>query len=271
MARYAVGDLQGCLQPLLCLLDEVAFNPARDELWLVGDLVNRGPDSLDTLRYLYRIQDSVKVTLGNHDLHCLALARGFTQKGRHPSLEALLKAPELATLMDWLQQQALVLLSDDGRYVMSHAGIPPLWSTQQALALSAELESTLRNPTDAARFFRHMYGNAPALWHDNLQGHDRLRCITNYLTRMRICSEQGEPELTFKGARQDIPPPYRPWFEWPQPERTEIQLFGHWAALEGRTHNPNIIALDSGCVWGRHMTLLNMESGEYHHCDCPSH
>ena len=269
MARYAVGDLHGCLKPLLCLLDEAAFNPAKDELWLVGDLVNRGPDSLETLRHLYRIQDSVKITLGNHDLHCLALARGVTEKGRHPSLEALLNAPELDKLMDWLQQQSLVLRSDDGRYLMSHAGIPPLWSTQQALALSAELESTLRNPAQTAQFFRHMYGNTPTLWRDDLKGTDRLRCITNYLTRMRICSEQGELELTFKGAKKDIPAPYRPWFEWPQPPRTEIQLFCHWAALEGHTGSADIIALDSGCVWGRHMTLLNMESGEYHRCGCP--
>lgn len=268
MTRYAVGDLQGCLAPLQQLLNEVDFSPAKDELWLVGDLVNRGPDSLDTLRYLYRIQDSLRITLGNHDLHCLALARGYTERGRHPSLAALLAAADLTVLMDWLQRQSLVLRSDDGRYLMSHAGLPPQWSSNQALSHSAELEAVLQSP-DSGEFFRHMYGNSPAQWRDDLQGIERLRCITNYLTRMRICSADGELELRYKGPKADIPAPYRAWFDWPQPPRSETLLFGHWAALEGHTGRADIIALDSGCVWGRHMTLLNMDSGELHCSDCP--
>ena len=128
MGRYAVGDLQGCLAPLQCLLDQVSFNPQRDQLWLVGDLINRGPDSLDTLRYLYNIKESLHITLGNHDLHCIALARGTTERGRHPTLQALLNAPDCDELMHWLLQQALVRKSDDGRYLMSHAGIPSAWT-----------------------------------------------------------------------------------------------------------------------------------------------
>ena len=266
MARYAVGDLQGCLTPLRCLLDAVNFDPAADQLWLVGDLVNRGPDSLETLRFLYRIRDSLHITLGNHDLHCLALAQGYSDRGRHPSLEALLNAPDLAELMAWLQQQALVLRSADGRYLMSHAGIPPIWSSEQALALSAELEAVLQG-ANSADFFRNMYGNEPLRWHDGLVGIERWRCITNYLTRMRICRADGELELKFKGPSTDIPPGYQPWFHWPA-SRQETLLFGHWAALEGNTGHRNIIGLDSGCVWGRHMTLLDMDSGEFHRCDC---
>lgn len=268
MTRYAVGDLQGCLKPLQCLLNEVEFDPARDQLWLVGDLVNRGPDSLDTLRFLYRIRDSLRITLGNHDLHCIALARGYTQRGRHPTLEALLNAPDRYELMDWLQQQALVLRTDDGRYLMSHAGIPPHWSSDKALALSREVEEALRSE-HSADFFREMYGNTPLRWQDELEGNERLRCITNHLTRMRICAADGKLELAFKSGLATIPAGYRPWFQWPtaQPRR-ETLLFGHWAALECHTGREDIIALDSGCVWGRHMTLFNMDSGEKHRCDC---
>lgn len=268
MTRYAVGDLQGCLKPLQCLLEQVEFNADTDQLWLVGDLVNRGPDSLDTLRFLYGIRDSLYITLGNHDLHCIALARGYTDRGRHPTLQALLNAPDCGELMDWLQQQALVLRSEDGRYLMSHAGIPPQWSSEQALALSAEVEHALRSEA-SGDFFHEMYGNSPLRWTDELRDNERLRCITNHLTRMRICDANGELELSYKSGLNDIPKGYRPWFEWPlAAPRSETLLFGHWAALECRTERENIIALDSGCVWGRHMTLFNMDSGEKLLCDC---
>ncbi|MDF1691309.1 MAG: symmetrical bis(5'-nucleosyl)-tetraphosphatase [Zhongshania sp.] len=268
MSRYAVGDLQGCLKPLQCLLAEVDFKPEQDQLWLVGDLVNRGPDSLETLRYLYGIRDSLRITLGNHDLHCLALARGTTDRGRHPTLEALLNAPDCNELMDWLQQQALVLRSDDGRYLMSHAGIPAAWSSEQALSLSREIEAVLQSP-QANDFFKEMYGDQPSRWDDSLTGLPRLRAITNHLTRMRASNSDGELELKFKGALADIPQGYRPWFEWQKPNaRNETLIFGHWAALECQTSRDDIIALDSGCVWGREMTMLDMDSGELHRCTC---
>jgi bis(5'-nucleosyl)-tetraphosphatase (symmetrical) len=268
VGRYAVGDLQGCLKPLQCLLNEVGFQAERDQLWLVGDLVNRGPDSLETLRYLYSIRNSLRITLGNHDLHCLALARGATDRGRHPTLEALLNAPDCGELMDWLQQQALVLRSDDGRYLMSHAGIPAAWSSEQALSLSREIEAVLQS-AQADDFFKEMYGDEPNRWDDNLSGLVRLRAITNHLTRMRLSNAEGELELQFKGAPADIPQGYRPWFEWQEPNtRSETLIFGHWAALECQTGRDDIIALDSGCVWGREMTMLDMDSGELHRCDC---
>ena len=268
MSRYAVGDLQGCLKPLQCLLEQVSFNPQHDQLWLVGDLVNRGPDSLATLRYLHSIKDSLRITLGNHDLHYIALARGTTDKGRHPTLDALLSAPDCDELMQWLLQQALVLRSDDGRYLMSHAGIPNAWSSEQALALSREVEAVLQGPqTD--EFFRNMYGDEPLKWDDNLTGYERLRAITNHLTRMRICDADGRLELRYKGIAAEIPAPYRPWFEWQtKNSRSETLIFGHWAALECITNRNDIIALDSGCVWGRHMTMLDMDSGEFYRCSC---
>jgi bis(5'-nucleosyl)-tetraphosphatase (symmetrical) len=269
MARYAVGDLQGCLKPLQSLLQEVNFQPDRDELWLVGDLVNRGPDSLDTLRFLYSIRSSLRITLGNHDLHTIALARGYTKRGRHPTLEALLAADDRDTLIDWLQSQCLVYRAPQGDYIMSHAGIPAIWSSDQAVALAAELEAVLRSDR-AEAFFLEMYGNQPLCWSDDLTGQARLRSITNYLTRMRLCAEDGTLELDYKGGPNNLPEGYLPWFEWQQAgSRSETQLFGHWAALECQTHRDDIIALDSGCVWGRCMTMLNMDTRQLHRCDCP--
>lgn len=269
MTRFAVGDIQGCLQPLRQLLNQVKFRPGKDQLWLVGDLVNRGPDSLDTLRFLHSMRDSLRITLGNHDLHTIALARGYTKRGRHPSLEALLQAPDCLELIDWLQQQPLVYRDPGGDYIMSHAGIPAIWSSKKVLRLAAELEGVLRSD-QAEAFFLAMYGNEPLRWDDTLSGQQRLRAITNYLTRMRLCSEDGSLELTFKGSLKDIPAGYRPWFEWQQPgARKEVQLFGHWAALECQTAREDIIALDSGCVWGRCMTLYDMDSKTFHRCDCP--
>ncbi len=268
MARYAIGDLQGCYQPLRQLLDQVQFDPSADQLWLVGDLVNRGPDSLHTLRFLYRIRDSLRITLGNHDLHVIALAKGYTDRGRHPSLEALLNAPDCLELINWLQQQHLVYRDPRGDYLMSHAGIPAIWTSEQALSLAQELEKVLRSD-QAKAFFLEMYGNKPLRWQDNLSGQDRLRTITNYLTRMRVCRQDGTLELKYKGAVDAIPAGYRPWFEWQPPgSRNETQLFGHWAALEGNTQREDIIALDSGCVWGRCMTLFDLDKRLFHRCDC---
>lgn len=262
MRRFAVGDLQGCLAPLQALLEKVAFHPGRDQLWLVGDLVNRGPDSLETLRFLYRIRDCLKITLGNHDLHTLALARGVTERGRHPTLSALLAAPDLSELMDWLRHQPLAYRAAEGDYLMSHAGIPHIWGSDQALALSREVEATLQGP-GLDDFLREMYGNEPAQWTDNLRGFARLRCITNYFTRMRLTGSQGELEFDYKDTGDNLPDGYRPWFEWaPQSPRREKLIFGHWAALQGNTGRDEVIGLDTGCVWGNCMTMLNLETGE---------
>lgn len=269
MTRYAVGDIQGCLQPLQCLLEQVDFQPGRDELWLVGDLVSRGPDSLGTLRFLYPLRDSLRIVLGNHDLHCIALARRVTATGKHKTLHPLLEADDCELLMEWLRQQRLVYPDPSGDFMMSHAGIPPLWSSDQALALAGEVESALRSER-VDEFLNAMYGDEPDCWSDELTGTDRLRVITNYLTRMRCCDAGGRLAIKFKGKPEGAPEGFAPWFSHPPLEaRTETLLFGHWAALEGHTGRDDIIGLDSGCVWGRHMTLLNLDSGEYHYCDCP--
>lgn len=262
MTRFAVGDLQGCLSPLQQLLTECDFQPGRDELWLVGDLVNRGPDSLATLRFLYGMRGSLRITLGNHDLHTLALARRATERGRHPTLKALLEAPDCETLMTWLRQQPLVYRAPAGDYIMSHAGIPHLWSSDQALALSRELQDLLLSE-HVDEFLRQMYGNEPARWSAALSGMDRYRCITNYLTRMRLCSADGTLELAYSGDGSALPEGYAPWFNWPPASpRRETQLFGHWAALSGNTGRSDVIGLDTGCVWGNCMTLLNLDTGE---------
>lgn len=269
MTRYAAGDIQGCLKPLQCLLDEVAFSPEHDELWLVGDLVNRGPDSLATLEYLYPLRNSLRVVLGNHDLHTLALARGATTLGCHSSLEPLLQSPALGKYMDWFRSLPLCLRSLSGDYVMSHAGIPPIWSTEQALTYSAEVSRTLQDDAAIDGFLHDMYGDEPALWSETLSGTTRLRTITNYFTRMRCCSEDGTLDLAYKGVAEDIPPGMAAWFRWPEAKpRAETQLFGHWAALAGKTDRDDCIALDTGCVWGRQLTLLNMDTRERHQCDC---
>ncbi len=268
MTRYAVGDIQGCLQPLQCLLEEVSFAPGRDQLWLVGDLVSRGPDSLATLRFLYDLRDSLVVVLGNHDLHTIALARGATDRGRHPTLEALLAAADAPELLDWLRHQPLAYRDPEGHYLMSHAGVPPMWSSEQALALAGEVETVLRGP-DIDALLAAMYGNEPARWRDDLEGHDRLRAIINYFTRMRCCRADGELALEFKGSPDQAPEGFAPWFSWPplNPRRERL-LFGHWAALHGATGRDDCIGLDTGCVWGQQMTLLNLDSGVYHRCDC---
>lgn len=271
MTRYAVGDLQGCLKPLQCLLDEVCFSPEQDELWLVGDLVNRGPASLETLEFLYPMRTSLRIVLGNHDLHTLALARGATTNGRHPSLQALLDSPKLMMFMDWFRSLPLCIRAEQGDYVMSHAGIPHIWSTEQALTYSREVSNTLENDETLDTFLCAMYGNQPARWDEQLTGTSRLRTITNYFTRMRCCSEDGTLDFAFKGSLEDIPTGTDAWFRWTEKEpRREIQLFGHWAAMEGNSDRSDCIALDTGCVWGRKLTLLNMDTRELHQCDCVS-
>lgn len=268
MTRYAVGDLQGCLRPLQCLLEEVGFEPQRDRLWLVGDLISRGPDSLEALRFLHGIRDSLHVVLGNHDLSAIAYARGANDKGEHASLAALMSAPDRDQLLEWLRHRPLLHRDPGGDYVMTHAGIPPIWSTEQAQALAAEVEETLRG--DAAdAFFAAMYGNEPDLWNDALEGVDRLRAIVNYFTRMRCCTADGRLAITFKGPPEQAPAGYAPWFRWPprSPRRERI-LFGHWAALDGRTGRDDCIGLDTGCVWGNRLTMYDMDNETFHYCDC---
>ena len=262
MTDYAVGDVQGCLDPLLQLLETVAFDPKQDRLISVGDLINRGPKSLETLRFCYGLGDAFKMVLGNHDLHLLAIAHGVRGPTPKDSLDDILNAPDRDDLLSWLQRQPLLL--QIGHYHIVHAGIPPIWDLPTAHKLAAEVSGVLTSDA-AGDYFEHMYGNQPAVWSEQLAGPERWRVITNYLTRMRFCTAEGALELESKSA-VEANLPYRPWFTHHTQRSTDDKIiFGHWAALEGRDCGTNIFALDTGCVWGGPMRLMNLDSQEYFH------
>jgi bis(5'-nucleosyl)-tetraphosphatase (symmetrical) len=249
MATYAIGDIQGCFKPLRSLLEKIKFNSQQDCLWLLGDLVNRGPDSLATLRYLFSIRNSVKIVLGNHDLHFIAVHHGVRQLGKHDTLTELLAASDCATLVEWLCQQPLVYTDQQLGYSMVHAGIPPQWTIAEARGLSQEIEIVLQS-SQRHDFLATMYGNLPNQWNDDLRGIERWRLITNYFTRMRFCTAQGEIELLTKEKADAAPLGFAPWFSFVERKAVNNKiLFGHWAALEGRTHTANAIGMDTGCVW----------------------
>ncbi|MFZ6048338.1 symmetrical bis(5'-nucleosyl)-tetraphosphatase [Pseudomonas sp. CR3202] len=269
MTAYAVGDLQGCLDPLKCLLEQVRFDPARDQLWLVGDLVNRGPKSLETLRFLYSIRESVICVLGNHDLHLLAVAHNIERLRKADTLREILDAPDCAELLDWLRRQKLLHYDEKRDVALVHAGIPPQWSLRKALKRAAEVEEALQDDARLPLFLDGMYGNDPAKWDKDLHGVTRLRVITNYLTRMRFCRADGTLDLKSKEGLETAPPGFAPWFSYPDRKtRGQKIIFGHWAALEGKCNEPDLFALDTGCVWGGAMTLLNIDSGARISCSC---
>ncbi|MEM1113710.1 MAG: symmetrical bis(5'-nucleosyl)-tetraphosphatase [Pseudomonadota bacterium] len=268
MAVYAVGDLQGCLQPLKCLLRRVEFDPAVDRLWSVGDAVNRGPKSLKTLRFLYRMRSSLVMVLGNHDLHLLAVAYGVRAPSRSDTLDKILAAPDRDELLEWLRFRPLV--HHEFGYTLVHAGIPPQWSLPEAMARAHEVEDVLRSE-QCVDFLGHMYGNEPAQWSDSLTGMTRLRVITNYLTRMRYCSKSGMLDLESKGPEPNpcLGSKVSAWFAHDKRKTANDPIiFGHWASLEGRTNSPLAVGLDTGCVWGGAMSLYNLETGEWTSCRC---
>jgi bis(5'-nucleosyl)-tetraphosphatase (symmetrical) len=270
MAIYAVGDIQGCHSALKCLLKKAQFDWDADTLWVVGDIVNRGPDSLKALRYLYKHRDSVVCVLGNHDLHLLAVANGLQKKGRSDTLGKILEAHDRDELLRWLRH--LPLLHSEAGYTMVHAGIPHIWSLPQAQHRAAEVEAALRGP-EWRKFLTRMYGNTPRRWNDALEGYARLRTITNYLTRMRFVYPNGQLDLQSKGSKPDAGRKVAPWFSYP-PRKTRHDkiIFGHWAALNGEVPDDNLLALDTGCVWGEKMTLYRLptdaKKGKWYQCDC---
>ena len=267
MATYAVGDVQGCLAPLEQLLERVQFDPDRDRLWVAGDLINRGPDSLGALRLVKNLGASATMVLGNHDLHLLGVVHGARKQNKKDTLSPILRAVDRGELLDWLRRQPLLHHDPALGYVMTHAGIPPVWSLAQAQARAAEVEAVLR-ADDYSEFFAHMYGNDPEGWRDDLTGWDRLRVIVNYFTRMRFCSPSGRLNLKAKEGPESAPPGFAPWFSYPNQLGDQKVLFGHWAALEGKTHNPQIIALDTGCVWGNALTMMRLEDEERFEISC---
>ena len=261
MAVYLIGDVQGCDEALGRLLHTLDYSPSRDTLYLLGDLVNRGPDSLAVLRRLRALAGSAHCLLGNHDLHLLAVACGVRRPGRMDTLDALLQAPDRDELLHWLRQQALAVQAQG--VLMVHAGVLPQWSAADTLARADELQQVLRSP-DWADFLTQMYGNEPARWDDALQGTARLRVIVNALTRLRFCSADGTMEFDTKEGADGAPPGYMPWFDVPG-RRTagEVVAFGHWSTL-GWLHRPDVLALDSGCVWGGCLTALQLQADGAH-------
>ncbi|MBX9904290.1 MAG: symmetrical bis(5'-nucleosyl)-tetraphosphatase [Burkholderiales bacterium] len=265
MATYAIGDIQGCYDEMRRLLDSIGFDPVQDRLWLVGDLVNRGPQSPEVLRYLRGLGERAISVLGNHDLHLLVVAAGVRKPHRGDTLDALLAAPDRDELLDWLRRQRL--MHADAGYAMVHAGLLPQWSITQALALAREVEAALQGP-DYGEFLNCMYGNTPAQWRDDLAGYDRLRVVVNAMTRLRLCTSAGVMDFTHKTGLADAPAGYLPWFDVPGRASSDTPvLFGHWAAL-GLTLRADVLGLDSGCVWGRRLTAVRLEDRRVFQCGC---
>jgi len=266
MATYAIGDLQGCYDSLLRLLDKLNFDNTNDKLWFAGDLVNRGPDSLSTLRFVKSLGDSAISVLGNHDLHLLAIANGV--KTTHsPDLQRILDAPDRDELLQWLSTRALLHHDAAHDFTLTHAGIYPLWTLQQAQTYATELENELKNNLN--EFLNNMYGDKPDKWNEYLTDFDRLRFICNCFTRMRYCHEDGSLDLTCNGAPGTVPEGTLPWFEIPERQiKDEALLFGHWSTL-GMINKKNVYPLDTGCVWGGKLTALKLETAEYISIDCP--
>jgi bis(5'-nucleosyl)-tetraphosphatase (symmetrical) len=265
MSVYAVGDIQGCYVEFQRLLEKIDFDTAKDRLWLVGDLVNRGPSSLEVLRLVKSLGDSAITVLGNHDLHLIAVAAGVAQLHRSDTLDDILAAPDRDELLTWLRQQRMMHV--EGSNVMLHAGLLPQWSIKQAAKLACEVEAALRGD-DYIQFLEHMYGNTPNDWDDELSGYKRLRVITNVFTRLRVCTLEGEMEYKFKGEVEKIPTGYVPWFDVPQrSSQNATVIFGHWSAL-GLKVTSNVIALDTGCLWGGSLTAIRLEDRQLFQVEC---
>jgi bis(5'-nucleosyl)-tetraphosphatase (symmetrical) len=256
MATYAIGDLQGCYAPLQRLLKKCDFDSSADTLWFVGDLVNRGPDSLDVLRFVKSLGERTVVVLGNHDLHLLTVAAGFVKPHRSDTLDEILNAPDCEELLAWLRHRPI--LHRDLGYTMIHAGLLPSWTIHQAQALAIEVESALRGPHHL-EFLANLYGNQPNRWRDDLMGWDRLRIIVNAFTRLRICTPDGELEYSHKGEIADIPAGYLPWSDAPgRRSANETIICGHWSA-QGLRLESNLLALDTGCLWGQCLSAVRLE------------
>jgi bis(5'-nucleosyl)-tetraphosphatase (symmetrical) len=268
VATYAIGDVQGCYQALQCLLEKICFNPSNDKLWFAGDLINRGPQSLETLRFIHALGDNAVTVLGNHDLHLLAIDRGIRKPHRSDTVNEILNAPDKEELLYWLQRQKLLHHDATLDFTMVHAGIPPIWTLEQALRYAQEVEQVLQS-NQADEYFSSMYGNSPSLWSDQLAGPDRWRLITNYLTRMRYCTIEGNLDLITKGENPPADKSFRPWFSHQQrPTQNNKIIFGHWAALQGITNTANTFALDTGCVWGGQLTAMRLQDETLFQCDC---
>lgn len=262
MTRYAIGDVQGCHDELRALLGELRFSADRDQLWFVGDLVNRGPRSLEVLRFVRDLGENAVTVLGNHDLHLLAVAYGARRKRRSDTLDDILAAPDRDALLEWLIARPLAHVHTQAQRpdsdLMVHAGVVPQWTVQRTMELAAEVQASLRR--DPRGLFDHMYGDEPDLWREDLAGMDRLRFAINVLTRVRVCTAEGRVDLKLKGKPPPADAPFQPWFDITERRTRDARvIFGHWSAL-GFVHRHGAVGLDSGCVWGGALTAFDLDS-----------
>jgi bis(5'-nucleosyl)-tetraphosphatase (symmetrical) len=272
--NYVIGDVQGCFEALKELLKKIQFDADQDFLWFAGDLVARGENSIGALRFIKKMVDRgvAATVLGNHDLTLLAVARGIKQINPKDNTVDVIHALESDDLIEWLRRQPLCLFPNE-KTVLTHAGIPLNWTSEQTAALAKEVEAVIAHDdfdvVDA--FLKEMYGKTPDLWSDDLAGHARLRCITNYLTRMRLTNAEGRLEFSFKDSLADpMPEGFKPWFEFEsQAAKTHQVLFGHWAALQGKTISANIQNVDGGCVWGNQLMAYRLEDHQTFMVDNP--
>jgi bis(5'-nucleosyl)-tetraphosphatase (symmetrical) len=265
MATYAIGDIQGCFEALEQLLDRIDFDARRDRLWFVGDLVNRGPDSLAAIRFVQGLGEGAVTVLGNHDLHLLTVAAGFAHLHRGDTVADILEAPDREALLAWLR--GCKLMHADEGWAMVHAGLLPQWTIAEALALAREVEQALGGP-DYVELLRHMYGNQPDAWDPALAGHDRLRVIINAMTRLRLCTPQGTMEFRHKSAPRNLPSGYLPWYAIPnRASAGHPVVFGHWSTL-GLHAADDVVALDSGCLWGNALSALRLHDRRIFQVSC---
>lgn len=254
MATYAIGDVQGCYTELRQLLDVISFNPDCDLIWFTGDLVNRGPHNEETLSFVKSLGSRAVVVLGNHDLYLLSVVFGDRALAPGDTIGDVVHSKRCDELCHWLREQPMIHECDN--HLLVHAGIPHIWDREQAIALASELEDVLRG-NDYSHFLRGMYGNQPSVWNDGLVGIDRLRSITNYLTRMRFVNSNGELRFESNLGLEYAPNGSKAWFQH-EPKIRETIVFGHWASLNGRTSDRQFIATDTGCVWGRTLTAVRL-------------
>lgn len=272
--NYVIGDVQGCFEALKALLKEIKFDPDQDFIWFAGDLVARGENSIGALRFVKKLVDQgvAATVLGNHDLTLLAGARGLKEIKDKDNTRDVIDAIDSDDLIDWLRKQPLCLFPND-QTILTHAGIPLNWTAAQTAQFANEVENIIAHDDLSVvdEFFKEMYGKEPTLWSDDLTGHARLRCIVNYLTRMRLTDAEGRLEFSFKDALDDpMPEGFLPWFEYPsQAAETHQVIFGHWAALQGRTVSANIQNVDGGCVWGNQLMAYRLEDKQMFSVDNP--
>ena len=263
MSTYVIGDVQGCFDELMLLIKKLRYNPKHDKLIFTGDLVNRGPKSLETLRYIKSLGKNAQTVLGNHDLYLLSVIYKNKNISGKNTIQDIKNAKDKIDLVEWLRHQPLAI--QNNQYIIVHAGIPPKWSIKKTLKKAKELEYILQSNICLHIFLENMYGDLPNKWNKYLEGPDRWRCIANHLTRMRFCLPDGSLDLMHNGSLSTATERLIPWFSHPKSKVPDEQtiLFGHWAALKGNSQVKNIIALDTGCVWGGKLTAFCLETGKY--------